>query len=98
MSGANARLCRSSQKIIEFPSLGDEWRKMRSTLSSSFTSSKMKMIFSLMTEAAKGFTDYFEHPEGTIVEVELKDTFTRSNLIYMSFTHKHLKAPFVLIL
>lgn len=55
---------------------------MRSTLSSSFTSSKMKMIFSLMTDAAKEFTDYFENREGAIVEVELKDAFTRFNLIY----------------
>lgn len=68
------------KKIIQICFSGDEWRKMRSTLSSSFTSSKMKMIFSLMTDAAKEFTDYFENREGAIVEVELKDAFTRFNL------------------
>ncbi|KAK9752572.1 Cytochrome P450 [Popillia japonica] len=53
-----------------------EWREMRSTLSPSFTSSKMKTIFSLMTECADEYVNYFLKQKGTI-EIELKDTTTR---------------------
>ncbi|KAI4464046.1 cytochrome p450 [Holotrichia oblita] len=53
-----------------------EWREMRSTLSPSFTSSKMKVIFSLMTECADVYVDYFLKQEKPI-EIELKDVTTR---------------------
>ncbi|KAI4464051.1 cytochrome p450 [Holotrichia oblita] len=53
-----------------------EWREMRSTLSPSFTSSKMKVIFSLMTECADDYVDYFLKQKQPI-EIELKDTTTR---------------------
>ncbi|KAI4464078.1 cytochrome p450 [Holotrichia oblita] len=53
-----------------------EWREMRSTLSPSFTSSKMKVIFSLMTECADNYVDYFLKQKKPI-EIELKDTTTR---------------------
>ncbi|KAI4464070.1 cytochrome p450 [Holotrichia oblita] len=53
-----------------------EWREMRSTLSPSFTSSKMKVIFSLMTECADEYVKYFLKQKKT-VEIELKDTTTR---------------------
>ncbi|GJQ77433.1 hypothetical protein Trydic_g20831 [Trypoxylus dichotomus] len=53
-----------------------EWREMRSTLSPSFTSNKMKIIFSLITECAEEYMKYFLKENNTI-EIELKDTTTR---------------------
>ncbi|KAF5279812.1 hypothetical protein FQA39_LY18234 [Lamprigera yunnana] len=55
---------------------GDKWKTMRNTLSPSFTSSKMKMMFNLISEYAKNFVKYFEDQPGTI-PIEMKDTFTR---------------------
>ncbi|XP_067207243.1 cytochrome P450 9e2-like [Linepithema humile] len=37
---------------------GNEWNKMRKLLSPSFTSSKIKIMFELMCECAKNFTDF----------------------------------------
>lgn len=50
---------------------------MRSTLTASFTSSKMKIMFNLISEAAENFANYFEKQEGEVVEIEVKDAFTR---------------------
>lgn len=59
---------------------GQKWKDMRSTLSPAFTSSKMRAMFSLMTECAEQFTDYFlneaKKNNGTVT-VEMKDVFTR---------------------
>lgn len=49
---------------------------MRSTLSPSFTSSKMRIMFELMRECAKQFTGYFLKQGGTVT-VQMKDAFTR---------------------
>ncbi|KAF2894283.1 hypothetical protein ILUMI_11888 [Ignelater luminosus] len=56
---------------------GDQWRDMRATLSPSFTGSKMKMMFGLMTNCAKQFVKYFKGQNENLVEVEMKDVFTR---------------------
>ncbi|CAG9854600.1 unnamed protein product [Phyllotreta striolata] len=56
---------------------GKRWRDMRPILSPSFTSSKMRGIFVLISECAKNFTDYYRKFDGRIVDVELKDSFTR---------------------
>nr|ANS06316.1 cytochrome P450 [Agasicles hygrophila] len=56
---------------------GEKWRDMRPILSPSFTSSKMKAIFILMSDCAKDFCDFFLKKNKDIVEVELKDIFTR---------------------
>ncbi|KAF5271172.1 hypothetical protein FQR65_LT17687 [Abscondita terminalis] len=56
---------------------GQKWRDMRATLTPSFTSSKMKMIFTLVSECAEEFVSYFEKQEDTQNEVEMKDVFTR---------------------
>ncbi|KAK4873601.1 hypothetical protein RN001_012961 [Aquatica leii] len=55
---------------------GEEWHDMRSTLSPSFTSSKMKAMFGLMKECSEQFSKHFSN-NGDLVEVELKDTFAR---------------------
>ncbi|GJQ77435.1 hypothetical protein Trydic_g20833 [Trypoxylus dichotomus] len=52
------------------------WRDMRSTLSPSFTSNKMKIIFSLITDCASIYVDYFSK-QGKKINIELKDTTTR---------------------
>ncbi|KRT85988.1 cytochrome P450, partial [Oryctes borbonicus] len=53
-----------------------QWREMRATLSPSFTSSKMKMIFTLISECANDFVNHFLEKGGSQI-LEMKDTFTR---------------------
>lgn len=55
---------------------GDKWHQLRSTLSPSFTSSKMKTMFVLMKECSKKFVTYYKS-KGESMDVELKETFTR---------------------
>lgn len=55
---------------------GSKWKNMRVTLSPSFTSSKMKMMFKLISEVSEQFVEHFcKNPEGQTVE--MKDIFTR---------------------
>lgn len=56
---------------------GQRWREMRATLSGSFTSSKMKTMFALMDEAADNFVQYFLDKKEDLIELEMKDTYTR---------------------
>ncbi|KAK5641872.1 hypothetical protein RI129_010419 [Pyrocoelia pectoralis] len=56
---------------------GQEWRDMRATLSPSFTSSKIKTMFALLSECAKDFVEFFEKKGEDTVTVEMKDVFTR---------------------
>ena len=42
-------------------STGQKWKDMRSTLSPAFTSSKMKMLFTLMSETSKQLTIHLEN-------------------------------------
>ncbi|KAL1509571.1 hypothetical protein ABEB36_004284 [Hypothenemus hampei] len=56
---------------------GQKWREMRATLSGSFTSSKMKHMFEVINEAAQNFSTYFMKKEENLIELEMKDTFTR---------------------
>lgn len=56
---------------------GDRWKEMRNTLSPTFTSSKIKNISVLMLETAENFVNHFLDNEDDIIEVELKDSFTR---------------------
>ncbi|KAF5288520.1 hypothetical protein FQA39_LY15388 [Lamprigera yunnana] len=52
------------------------WHNMRSTLTPSFTSSKMRMMFNLMEECTAQYINYFKNENGEVI-LELKDTFTR---------------------
>ncbi|CAG9827672.1 unnamed protein product [Diabrotica balteata] len=56
---------------------GQQWRDMRSVLSPSFTSSKMRIMFALMRECAQNFSKHFQNKNQDIVELEFKETFTR---------------------
>ncbi|KAL1509591.1 hypothetical protein ABEB36_004302 [Hypothenemus hampei] len=56
---------------------GQKWKEMRSTLSPSFTSSKMKHMFGVINETAQDFAKYFQDKKENLIEIELKDSFTR---------------------
>ncbi|XP_050293214.1 cytochrome P450 9e2-like isoform X1 [Anthonomus grandis grandis] len=57
---------------------GAKWREMRRLLSPTFTSSKIKAIYVTMEEAARNFATYFkERKDEGIIELEVKDIFTR---------------------
>ncbi|KAB0800021.1 hypothetical protein PPYR_07901 [Photinus pyralis] len=57
-------------------SVKDGWHDMRTMLSPTFTSSKMRIIFSLMQECVKEFVSYL-NTKGDTMTLELKDTFSR---------------------
>lgn len=53
---------------------------MRSTLSPAFTGSKMRSMYTLISDAAEQFTEYFLEQSKTTnkrIDVEMKDVFTR---------------------
>ena len=50
---------------------------MRSTLSPAFTSSKMKYMFTLISQSGEQFVKYFLKKNEDLIIVEMKDTFTR---------------------
>ncbi|XP_074040265.1 cytochrome P450 9e2 [Leptinotarsa decemlineata] len=56
---------------------GEKWRKMRSILSPSFTSSKMRIMFVLISKCTENFVNHFLKKDEKCIEVEMKDTFTR---------------------
>ncbi|XP_030764630.1 cytochrome P450 9e2-like [Sitophilus oryzae] len=56
---------------------GQKWRHMRTTISPFFTISKIKIMTGLMTNTAENFVNYFWKKEENVVEVELKDIYTR---------------------
>ncbi|XP_064215856.1 probable cytochrome P450 9f2 [Tribolium castaneum] len=55
----------------------EKWRDMRATLSPSFTSSKMRIMFELMDECAREFVQHFKSQNSDTVELEMKDTLRR---------------------
>ncbi|KAK0080395.1 hypothetical protein PV326_008191 [Microctonus aethiopoides] len=59
-------------------SLRDErWREVRSTLSPSFTASKMKFMFELVSKCSEDFVQYLvDHPE-MAKSLDMKDAYTR---------------------
>ncbi|KAG5348096.1 CP9E2 protein, partial [Acromyrmex charruanus] len=56
---------------------GDRWKEMRNTLSPSFTASKMKFMFDLISKCSHDFVDYLiDHPE-ICDAIEMKGAFRR---------------------
>ncbi|XP_012523593.1 cytochrome P450 9e2 [Monomorium pharaonis] len=56
---------------------GDRWREMRNTLSPSFTASKMKFMFDLISKCSEDFVNYLaDHPEICHV-IDTKEVFRR---------------------
>nr|UEN71139.1 cytochrome P450 4AV17 [Meteorus pulchricornis] len=56
---------------------GERWREVRSTLSPSFTASKMKFMFELVSKCSEDFVQYLvDHPEMT-KSLNMKDAYTR---------------------
>ncbi|XP_072748313.1 cytochrome P450 9e2-like [Anoplolepis gracilipes] len=56
---------------------GDRWKEMRNTLSPSFTASKMKVMFDLVSKCSREFVNYLiDHPE-LCDEIETKPVFRR---------------------
>ncbi|XP_063915542.1 cytochrome P450 9e2-like isoform X1 [Zophobas morio] len=60
-----------------FALTGKKWREMRTTLSPAFTSSKMKYMFTLISQSGEQFVKYFLKKDEDLITVEMKDTFTR---------------------
>lgn len=58
---------------------GRKWRDMRATLSPSFTGSKMRLMFGLVSECAEDTIDYLleESTNADRIDVEMKDLFSR---------------------
>ncbi|XP_071632065.1 cytochrome P450 9e2-like [Temnothorax longispinosus] len=57
---------------------GDHWREMRKLLSPSFTSSKMKMMFELISQCAENFVDFVTTQSGkTGKTYDMKDILGR---------------------
>nr|WIT94145.1 cytochrome P450 monooxygenase CYP9Z215 [Euwallacea interjectus] len=56
---------------------GERWKEMRSTLSGTFTSSKMKHMFQTISDTASNFVQYFVDQDQDSFELELKDAFTK---------------------
>ena len=60
-----------------FASRDERWRDLRTTLSPSFTSSKMRIMYTLIDECAQQFVDHFKKEKDVTVELEMKDTLRR---------------------
>ncbi|XP_063915540.1 cytochrome P450 9e2-like [Zophobas morio] len=60
-----------------FALTGKAWRDMRSTLSPAFTSSKMKHIFTLISQNGEQFVNHFLKKDEKLITVEMRDIFTR---------------------
>ncbi|KAF5287927.1 hypothetical protein FQA39_LY15631 [Lamprigera yunnana] len=56
---------------------GQNWRDMRSILTPTFTSNKMKIMFTLVLDCAQDFMNYIEKQKQHVVELEVKDVFSR---------------------
>ncbi|KAK9885350.1 hypothetical protein WA026_010847 [Henosepilachna vigintioctopunctata] len=56
---------------------GETWKKMRSTISPSFTSSKMRSMFNIMNNNSEAFVEHFLKKKEEIITLEMKDVLTR---------------------
>jgi len=56
---------------------GSKWKTLRSKLTPTFTSSKMKMMFNLMTECAEQLKHYMDKPARNGAILEMKEIMAR---------------------
>lgn len=56
---------------------GQKWRNVRTLLSPAFTSSKMKTMFTLMTECARDFATFLSTSSAVNSDMDMKDIFAR---------------------
>ncbi|XP_011705712.1 PREDICTED: cytochrome P450 9e2-like [Wasmannia auropunctata] len=56
---------------------GDRWKEMRNTLSPSFTASKMKFMFDLLSKCSHDFVNYLIDHHDQYHEIETKEAFRR---------------------
>lgn len=56
---------------------GDRWKEMRAFLSPAFTSSKMKVMFHLISDCAEQLTEHFLVRNKNLIELEMKDMFSK---------------------
>ncbi|XP_014216186.1 cytochrome P450 9e2-like isoform X2 [Copidosoma floridanum] len=56
---------------------GDRWREIRNILSPSFTSSKMRSMYALMSDCAKKFSDAFIKIHKDEDDIDIKDAFSK---------------------
>ncbi|KAF5306326.1 hypothetical protein FQA39_LY09024 [Lamprigera yunnana] len=61
---------------ILFMKGGDKWQKLRSMVSPTFTSSKLKMMYPLMVKCAQQMLDHYEN-KGDVITLEMKDAFSK---------------------
>ncbi|XP_044272375.1 cytochrome P450 9e2-like [Tribolium madens] len=59
------------------PLSGQKWRDMRSTLSPVFTSSKLKYMFSLISERGEQFAQNLLKENKDVITLDIKNSFTR---------------------
>uniref|UniRef100_A0A6P7F9N3 Cytochrome P450 9e2-like isoform X2 n=1 Tax=Diabrotica virgifera virgifera TaxID=50390 RepID=A0A6P7F9N3_DIAVI len=60
-----------------FALTGQRWKDMRPILSPSFTGSKMKSMFLLMSQCGENLAKFFMEKDKNTIEIEMKDAFTR---------------------
>lgn len=53
---------------------GENWKRMRATISPVFTTSKMKFLYNLIEQCAQNFTDHFDQKE---IQVEMKELLSK---------------------
>ncbi|CAH1155149.1 unnamed protein product [Phaedon cochleariae] len=56
---------------------GEEWQKIRKTVTPSSTSSKIKTQVDTLSEYSQKFAEHHLRPDGEIVEIEMRDVTTR---------------------
>ncbi|XP_066259998.1 cytochrome P450 9e2-like isoform X2 [Euwallacea similis] len=56
---------------------GLRWRDMRTVLSGSFTSNKMRIMYELIREEAEKFAIFFKSKNEDLIELNMKDSFCR---------------------
>lgn len=56
---------------------GNQWRRLRAKLTPTFTSGKMKMMFSLMIECAEELRNFLEGPASRTEDLEVKEIMAK---------------------